>query len=247
MPPNTYRVVIVDDEPLARRGVRARLRGEPDFVVVGECASGEEAVETIASTVPDLVFLDIEMPGMNGFDVVAGVGATMPPVIFLTAYAQYAVPAFDIAAVDYLLKPLDRDRLARALDRARWLIKARSTQGPIAADAARVPPLERFWVKTHTGVVLVPVDEVDWIAAEGDYARLHTRDRSYLVSDSLTSLEGRLPPTFVRIHRSTIVNHTRVMEVRPHGALDHDVRLNTGTELRLSRTYYRRLIARVRI
>ena len=244
----TYRVVIVDDEPLARRGVRARLRSEPDFVVVGDCGSGEEAVDTIAATAPDLVFLDIEMPGMGGFDVVSKVGDAMPSVIFLTAYAQYAVPAFDIAAVDYLLKPLDRDRLARALERARWTIQARKAHfaQPASEKGARVEPLERFWVRTRSGVVLVPVDEVDWIAAEGDYARLHAGSRSYLVSDSLASLEERLPPAFVRIHRSTIVNHTRVTELRPHGPLDRDVRLTSGAELRLSRTYYRRLVSRMR-
>jgi two-component system, LytTR family, response regulator len=244
----TYRVVVVDDEPLARRGVRARLRSEPDFVVVGDCGSGEDAVEAIAAAAPDLVFLDIEMPGMGGFDVVSKVGIAMPPVIFLTAYAQYAVPAFDIAAVDYLLKPLDRDRLARALERARWTIQARKAHAAHASSdkPARSEPLERFWVRTRTGVVLVPVDEVDWIAAEGDYARLHAGSRSYLVPDSLASLEERLPPTFVRMHRSTIVNHTRVIEVRPHGAMDHQVRLKSGVELKLSRTYYRRLKSVVR-
>jgi two-component system LytT family response regulator len=241
----SYRVVIVDDEPLARRGVRARLRRAPDFLIARECASGEEALAAIDAVAPDLVFLDIEMPGMSGLDVAARLGDRMPPVVFLTAYAQYAVPAFDIAAIDYLLKPLDGDRFERALDRARVAIDARRARTPVD-DVRAAPPIERFWVKTRTGVLLVPVDDVDWIAAEGDYARLHAGARSYLVAESLTSLEERLPGAFVRVHRSSIVNHGRVVELSPRGALDHRIRLSTGAELRVSRTYYPRLVARVR-
>ena len=167
---------------------------------------------------------------MGGFDVVATVGSRMPPVIFLTAYAQYAVPAFDVAAVDYLLKPLDRDRLSRALERARRTIEIRRAQPTAPMDSA-VAPLDRFWIRTRTGMVLVAVDDVDWIAAEGDYARLHAGARSYLIHDSLTSLDGRLPGSFTRIHRSTIVNHRRVVAVRPRGGLDHVVELRNGAVL----------------
>ena len=169
--------------------------------------------------------------------------AQMPPVIFLTAYAQYAVPAFDIAAVDYLLKPLDRSRLSRALERAQQTIENRRASA--ATGERPAPALDRFWVRTRSGMVLVAVDDVDWIAAEGDYARLHTRERSYLIHDSLTSLEGRLPASFTRIHRSTIVNHRRIVAVRPRGGRDHLVELSTGAELRLSRTYYRRVRTKV--
>jgi two-component system LytT family response regulator len=238
----THRVLIVDDEPLARRGVRARLRRHPDFVVVRECGDGETAVEAIRGLRPDLVFLDVEMPGMSGLDVVQAVGeGRMPATVFTTAYARYAVDAFGAAAVDYLLKPLDPDRFERALARARWTLAARSTSG--GASLARPdPPLERFWVKTRTRVVLVAVDDVDWIQAEGDYARLHVGAQSYLVPDSLAGLEVRLPGTaFVRIHRSTIVNVRRIAGLVPAGNLDHRVHLVGGVELRLSRTYYRRL------
>jgi two-component system LytT family response regulator len=244
----THRVVIVDDEPLARRGVRGRLRRHPDFVVVRECGSGETALEAIRGLRPDLVFLDVEMPGMSGLDVVRALGEDrMPATVFTTAYDRYAVDAFGAAAVDYLLKPLDPDRFERALARARRALAARRAAGGATFAGPEPPPLERFWVKTRTGVVLVAVDDVDWIQAEGDYARLHVGARSYLVPDSLTALEVRLPGTvFARIHRSTIVNVRRIAGLVPAGNLDHRLLLVGGAELRLSRTYYRRLVGLLR-
>jgi two-component system LytT family response regulator len=239
----SYRVVLADDEPLARRGIRARLRRHPDLVLVRECRNGEEASAAIAELRPDLVFLDVEMPGISGLEVVRAVGeAAMPPTIFVSAYARHAVEAFGAAAVDYLVKPVEPERFERSLARARWTLEARRATGapapPLAAEAALV---ERFWVKTRTGVVLVPVEDLDWIQAEGDYARLHVGERSYLIPDSLVSLEGRLPHLrFVRIHRSTIVNLRRVVALEPRANLDHAVRLTTGALLRLSRTFYRR-------
>jgi two-component system LytT family response regulator len=239
----TYRVLIVDDEPLARRGVRAHLRAVPDVDVVGDCASGHEALRAIGTVAPDLVFLDIEMPDMTGFDVIDQLGPGMPAVIFLTAYARHAIRAFDVAAVDYLLKPLNPERLSRALERARPVITARRTRGsPHTAAAAE--PFERFWVRVKGEVILVPVTAVRWISSEGDYVRLHTADRSHLIPGSLSSLEVQLPAAFCRIHRSTIVDVTRVATVKPMG-VDHMVRLRSGAELRVSRTFYRRLIARL--
>jgi two-component system LytT family response regulator len=242
----THRVVVVDDEPLARRGVRARLRRYPDFVVVRECASGEEAVAAIRRLQPDLVFLDVEMPGMSGLDVVRAVGQALPPTVFTTAYAEYAVEAFGAAAVDYLLKPLDADRFERALSRARWTIEARRRTGATGDAAPAAPPLERFWVKTRGRVVLVAVEDVDWIEAEGDYARLHVGAQSHLLSSSLTRLEARLPSSFLRIHRSALVSLPRVRTLVPRSNLDHEVVLCTGARLRLSRTYYRRFAAALR-
>jgi two-component system LytT family response regulator len=250
-PQTPYRVVIADDEPLARRGVRARLCRNRAFTVECECATGEEAIAAIKELSPDLVFLDVQMPGISGIDV-ARVTANrrLPAIIFTTAYAQYALSAFEAHAIDYLLKPLDDVRFARALERAQWLIEASAnTTGAHGATAHPGPeaPLERFWVKTCGKVVLVPVSDVDWIAAEGDYARLHVRERSYLINASLTGLEPRLAAAnFVRIHRSTIVNVARVAELRPHLNQDHIVRLTSGVELKLSRTFYRRFIEHLR-
>ena len=245
-----YRVVIADDEPLARRGVRARLSRNADFSVERECATGEETLAAIRELSPDLVFLDVQMPGISGIDVArATANRRLPAIIFTTAHAQYALSAFDAYAIDYLLKPLDDGRFARALERARWLIEASANAGD-TAPAASEPheaPLERFWVKTCGKVVLVPVSDVDWIAAEGDYARLYVRDRSYLINASLTGLEPRLAAaSFVRIHRSTIVNITRVSELRPHLNQDHIIRLTSGIELRLSRTFYKRFTEHLR-
>jgi two-component system, LytTR family, response regulator len=236
----TYRVLVVDDEPLARRGVHAYLRAVPDMVVVGDCPGGREALSAIGTATPDLVFLDIEMPDMSGFDVVDTLGPDMPPVIFLTAYARHAIRAFDVAAVDYLLKPLNPERLSRALERARSIIDTRRTRSTGAVLAA-VEPIERFWVRTRGEVILVPVTSVRWISSEGDYVRLHTGDRSHLVPGSLAALEAQLPSTFTRIHRSTIVDVRRVTAVKPIG-VDHVVRLQCGVELRVSRTFYRRLV-----
>jgi two-component system, LytTR family, response regulator len=251
----SYRVLIVDDEPLARRGIRVRLRGYPEFSVERECVSGNEAVSAIAELKPDLVFLDVQMPGMSGLDVARTIGASdLPIVVFTTAYDQYALEAFEAHAIAYLLKPLDDVRFARAVNRARTLIegsigerdKARM-QAMLSHRTSREPSLERFWVKTCGKVVLVPVGEVDWIGAEGDYARLHVADKSYLINESLTSLEDRLAPShFARIHRSTIANLRRVAELRPHLNQDHVMRLTTGVELRLSRTYYQRVVERMR-
>jgi two-component system LytT family response regulator len=250
--PVTHRVLIVDDEPLARRGLRACLQRSKDFAVSAECGSGEEALHAIRTLKPDLVFLDIEMPGIGGFEVVERLrGGLAPLVIFTTAYARYAVEAFDVAATDYLLKPIDPDRLSRALSRAREALAPRGA-GPertaAAAPAREAPPLlERFWVHTRGSIELVPVDDVDWIQAEGDYVRLHVRERSYLVSESLSSLEEQLPPsTFLRIHRCAIVNLRRVTEVRRRSNMDCEVRLSTGAAVRLSRTYYSRFVETIR-
>jgi two-component system, LytTR family, response regulator len=242
----SHRVIIVDDEALARRGVRAHLRRHPGFVVVRECENGEEAVAAIRESAPDLVFLDVEMPGLSGLDVLRQVGDEgMPPTIFTTAYAHYAVDAFGAAAVDYLLKPLDAERFARALRRARWTIEARRRTGAPPDPQADPTPIVRFWVKTRSRVVLVAVDDVDWIEAEGDYSRLHVGEHGYLVPDSLAALESRLPSAFLRIHRSAIVNLTRVESLVPRSNLDRRVLLTTGAVLRLSRTYYRRFRAAV--
>ena len=249
------RVLIVDDEPLARRGVRVCLAAAPDTEVVGECADGESAVAQIAALAPDLVFLDVQMPGVDGFGVLARVPpAHWPLVIFLTAHEQHALRAFDAHALDYLLKPVDDDRFALALDRARRRLADRSAGEILArlgtmlrahggATAPTGPYLERFAVKNGTRTVFVPAEAVHWISAEGDYAGLHVAaGRTHLLRTSLNELERRLDPArFARVHRSAIVATAQVREVQALSSRDYLLRLADGGELRMSRHYRDRL------
>lgn len=259
------RVLIVDDEPLARRGIRARLDRLTDFEVVGECASGRDAVWAIGSHDPDLVFLDVQMPELDGFGVIEAVGADrMPYVVFVTAHDEFAIRAFDTYALDYLLKPIETKRFEQTLDRVREEIKE-DWHGQLGRRlAAMVPefagaqtrapdrdpdsfpatggPVERLAAKSGGRVTLIPVEEIDWIEAEGNYARLHVGEKAHLVRERLTSLEHRLDPNrFVRIHRSVIVRLDRIRELRPHMNREYVVVLRDGTELKLSRTFRDRL------
>ena len=260
MSTSAIRVMIVDDEPLARRGVRVCLAGEGDVEVVAECADGEDAVRRIAQLAPDLVFLDVQMPGMDGFGVLARVPRERwPLVIFLTAHEQHALRAFDAHALDYLLKPVDDDRFALALGRARQRLKecraseALSRVGALLLEHGGVAPtsaaasaayLERFAVKSGARTIFVPVEEVIWISAEGDYAGLHVvGGRVHLIRNSLTVLERKLDPAkFARVHRSVIVSKAQVREVQTLSSRDYLLRLTNGSvELRMSRNYRDRL------
>jgi two-component system LytT family response regulator len=231
---------VADDEPLARKRLRSLLRGRPEIELTAECATGREAVAALQQSSTDLVFLDIQMPDLSGFGVLEELGAgDMPPVIFVTAFDDYALDAFEVAAVDYLLKPFDDERFEAAL--ARGLERARERrQRP---DGPRPRHWRRFAVSRGGRKLLVPVEEVDWIEGEGSYVRLHTRKRQeLLLRDSLRHLEAALDPgQFVRIHRSTIVRIAAVRELRPlfHG--DHRVVLHDGRELRLSRSHHHQL------
>jgi len=241
----TRTVVIVDDEPLARRGVRARLHSFEELEIAAECPDGESAVETIRKLSPDLVFLDVQMPGMTGFDVLKALdGTRLPVVIFLTAYDTYALRAFEVHALDYLLKPIDDERFKAAVGRALRQLSLETAE----SLESRLKSLllhqeagtfaERFAVKTGRRVVFVHTDEIDWIEAAGDYASLHVGRRTHLVRETLQNLEKRLDPTrFVRIHRSTIVATSRVHEMESLPNHEFRVRLADGTELRASRTY----------
>ena len=260
MSASVIRVLIVDDEPLARRGVRVCLADKTDVEIVAECAGGEDAVQQITRLAPDLVFLDVQMPGLDGFGVLARVPRERwPLVIFLTAHEQHALRAFDAHALDYLLKPVDDDRFARAWERARQRLKecraseALSRVGallrehgdpvPSTAAAANVF-LERFAVKSGTRTILIPVEEVVWISAEGDYAGLHVADgRVHLIRQSLAELEKKLDPArFARVHRSVIVSKAQVREVRTLSSRDYLLRLADGVgEIRMSRNYRGRL------
>ncbi len=241
----TRTVVIVDDEPLARRGVRARLASFSELEILEECADGESAVDAIRRVSPDIVFLDVQMPGMTGFDVLKALGDTrLPAVIFLTAFDTYALRAFEVHALDYLLKPIDDERFNAAVSRALKqlsLEKAESLESRLRSlldQQGDGSIAERFAVKTGRRVVFVHADEIDWIEAAGDYASLHVGRRTHLVRETLQSLEKRLDPTrFVRIHRSTIVATNRVHEMESLPNHEFRVRLADGTELRASRTY----------
>ena len=250
----TLRVLIVDDEPIARRRLKALLKGEtvrlgsgPSSVeVVGESEDGGSALEAIRRLRPELVFLDVQMPGLDGFDVIELLKPDeCPAVIFVTAYDQYAMRAFDVHAVDYLLKPFERGRLRKALARAAALAGPDiSSRLHALVDTVRAAqPLRRFLVKSPGRTYAVRVDDLDALEAAGHYVELRTATATHLVRDSIGALERRLDPArFVRIHRSTIVNVDKVTEMRPAFHGEYEVVLTTGRRLRCSRTYAAALV-----
>lgn len=234
----SIRVLVIDDEPLARGGVRARLAGHPDFSLMGECADGPSALAALRTQPPDLAFIDVQMPGMNGLEVLESLPpAQRPLIVLLTAYEQFALRAFQLRALDYLLKPIDDERFADALDRARQALALRRVDRlPGQAVAPRYA--RRFEVRLGQRVQLVGAGAIDWIEAQGDYAGLHVGERMHLLREPLHKLAGRLDPTqFTRIHRSAIVRLDRVAELQALSNRDHLLRLRDGTPLRASRTY----------
>jgi len=242
------RALIVDDEPLARRGVAVRLQKCRDVEIVGECADGTSAVESILSLSPDVVFLDAQMPGMDGFEVLRALPKQdLPAVIFLTAYEQHAVRAFDVHALDYLLKPVDDERFAASVERARKLVDSASKTAMaerILRMLGRDPEkyVSRFTVRTGSRIQIVLAEDVEWIGAAGDYAELHTRGRSHLLRETMSSLEHKLDPAkFLRIHRSRIVRADRILELRSIENREFTVKLSDGSEHRSSRTYAEQL------
>jgi two-component system, LytTR family, response regulator len=244
------RTIIVDDEPLARDGVRLHLEDAPDVEIVGEAGSGEEAVSLIETMRPDLMFLDVQMPGLDGFGVLEAVGpAAMPVTVFTTAYDQFAVRAFDAHAVDYILKPWDPGRFRKALDRARSSIAARrrsqidDSLGSLLDELrSRTQYVERLVVRSGGRIVILRAAEIDWVEAASNYVRLHAGGRDYLLRETMTALEAKLNPAdFVRIHRSTIVRVDRIRELEPLFQGDYVVILTDGTRLTSSRGYRERL------
>ena len=246
------RALIVDDEPLAREGVRNLLQKDPQVEIVGECSDGVQAIETIRATKPDLVFLDIQMPEVSGFEVLEGVGVDeMPAVIFVTAYDKYALEAFQVHALDYVLKPIDPDRFAHAMSHAKVSVTQRNTSelaGKLSAlleghvKARRY--LDRIMVKSTGKISFLRTEEIDWIEAEGDYVCLHTQGKSHLVREKISELEQKLDPVcFGRIHRSTIINLNRMKEIQPLFSGEYVVIMNDGRKLTLSRTYRDKLFA----
>jgi two-component system LytT family response regulator len=244
------RTVIVDDEPLARERIRALLDDETDVEVVGECRDGDEAVETVRRQRPDLLFLDVQIPERSGFEVLEALGNDLSPVVvFVTAYDQYALQAFEVHAVDYLLKPFDEDRFKKALDRAREALR-RPRGGEVnerllsLLKDLKQPAayLDRLVVKSAGRLFFLRTEEVDWIESAGNYVCLHIGPESHLLRETMNGVEERLDPArFVRIHRTAIVNIDRVKELQPlfHG--EYQVVLRDGTQLTLSRGYRERL------
>lgn len=256
------RVLVVDDELHAREGILLRLKGYDALEVVGECASGEEAVRAIAELKPDLLFLDIQMPEINGFEVLRRVSADhMPIVVFVTAFDKFAVKAFDFHALDYLLKPIGEERFDETVRLALSRVKHRNLEayardlkqmvdgyldgleedayGITGLSPADGGHLDRIAVKVHDRIYVLRADEIDWMESGGDYVYLHADSRKHIVRQTLTSLESKMDPTrFVRIHRSIIVNVDRIKSLRANEHGDYEVYLDSGEKLKMSR-YYR--------
>jgi two-component system, LytTR family, response regulator len=254
--------LIVDDEELARRGIELRLEDHPDFKVVAQCANGREALEVIANEQPQLMFLDIQMPGMSGFDVVSHIPQeSLPIIVFVTAFDQYALNAFEAQALDYLLKPMNDVRFTQTLARVRTLIQQRAavaqreqvmgllanTRGTASLDEVSLKrdELNRTTdyavilpIREETDTVRVHVASIDWIDAAGDYMCVHASGRTYVLRETMKSLESILDPKmFQRVHRSTIVNISRVRRLRPHTNGEYFLTLEDGQEIKLSRSY----------
>ena len=246
----SVRVLIVDDEPLARERLRDMLKADRRVEIIGECVGGEQAIEAIQALAPDLVFLDVEMPGKDGFSVLEALDADrLPVVIFVTAYDQYAVRAFEVHALDYLLKPFDQERFDKALTRAVANIRNEKSENLTARILktleemkARPVHLERLVIKMNGHVYFVKTEEIDWLEAEGNYVRLHAGRESYLLRDTISALESQLDPRkFVRVHRSAIVNIDRIEELQPWFHGEYRILLGEGVQLTLSRSYRERL------
>lgn len=252
--PVKTRVIIADDEPLARARLRMLLAEEAWIDVIAECSDGPSTITAIEKFRPELVFLDVQMPGGSGFDVIESVGAgRMPFVIFVTAFDRYALRAFDVHALDYLLKPFDRDRFRDAVTRARERIE-RSSNGDlerrllaIVNDLKPAPqPLERFVIKSGGRVFFLRAEDIEWIEAAGNYVKLHVGAETHVFRETMNSLEARLNPSvFFRIHRSHIVNIERVRELQPWFNGEYVVFLTSGARLTLSRGYREKLQDRI--
>ena len=248
------RALIVDDEPPARAVIRKMLAEDADIEIIGECSNGIEAVKSICKLAPDLLFLDIEMPEMDGFALLAAFDESkIPAVIFVTAYNRYAVKAFEVSAVDYLLKPFDHERMATALQRAKANLREKTDEDRndsiielLQQIHAKEQTFDRFVIKQNGRVLLIPVEEVDWIESNGNYVLLHTVSGKYIIRETMKHIELRLDPQkFIRIHRSTIVNIDRIKELQIHFNEEHLVILKDGSQLVLSRRFREKLSQRL--
>jgi two-component system, LytTR family, response regulator len=249
--PSGIRAVIAEDEPASRLRLRNLLVRAPDIQIVAECLSGTDTIEMLERARPSVLFLDIQMPGCDGFEVLRAVPAAhLPVVVFVTAYDRYALRAFEVHAIDYLLKPFDDERFERALDRVRKHLRTRRTltrlqdrlhamlhrEAEQAAPPARVPP--RLPITVDGNLVFLPIPTITHVSAEGAYVRVHTVERTYLIREALASIERRLPADqFIRVHRSTIVNLDAIEAVEPLAHAEGRLRLTTGESAKTTRTY----------
>jgi two-component system LytT family response regulator len=253
MPPAPLRTVIVDDEPLARKRLVALLKDEPDIEVVGEAGSGTRAVSLVAAAKPHLMFLDVQMPGLDGFGVLRALAAPLPLVIFVTAHDEHAIRAFEVQAIDYILKPVVegrfRDAVRRAVDRVRCS-SADALSRQMASLLERLPTApapDRLAIKSGDRIVFVRFDDIDWVGVEGDYAQVHAGGVTHQVRETLGDLEHRLPPPrFVRVHRSCLVQADRIKTIQPWFKGDYVITLRDGTRLTSGRTYRERVQAMIR-
>lgn len=240
------RALIVDDEPLAREGLRRLLEQDEDFTCVAECGDGPAAVQAVREFLPDMLFLDVQMPEMNGFDVLRALDeSVLPIVIFVTAFEEHAIQAFEVHALDYLLKPIDTQRFHEALARVKAEIRNRGKRETISRILGMLGTLrapnqgtDRIMLKSGGRITFLRVEEIEWVEAQGDYVCLHTPGKKHLLREKISVLEEQLSPDrFLRIHRSTIVNVNRIKEMQPlyHG--DYAVLLHDGTRLTLSRSF----------
>lgn len=248
------RTLIVDDMPLARERIRMLLRTEQEIEIIGERADGDQAVEAIKNLKPELVFLDVQMPGLDGFGVVEKIGVErMPVVVFVTAYDEFAIKAFEVSALDYLLKPFEEEQLNRAVKRAKGEIQKRQASDLnnhlrqlLAAVKPETKYLKRLVVKTAAQTILVQTEDIDWIGAAGNYLELHVGKETYLVREQISRIELNLDPEkFARIHRSTIVNLDRIKTLHPLFNGDHITVLRDETKLNMSRSFYGKLLLRL--
>ena len=244
MTTDSLRVVVVDDEPLARAVVREYVGAHPGVEIVAECANGFEAVKVVSELSPDLMFLDVQMPKLSGFEVLELIGRNVP-VIFTTAYDQYALSAFEVHAIDYLLKPFSAERFAEALARARERLAARETM-PVEAlvneTRHKQTPLERVLIRDGSRVHVLPIDKIDYVEAQDDYVAFHSEGKSFLKDQTLAAVEALLDPLrFVRIHRSYLLNIDRIARVELYAKDSRVAILRDGAKLPVSRAGYARL------
>jgi two-component system LytT family response regulator len=244
------RTLIVDDEQLARERLLSLLEGDPDIEIIGECSSGKEAIAAMKTESPDLVFLDVQMPEGDGFEVLESIDFhTMPIVVFVTAYDQYAIQAFDVHALDYLLKPFDQNRFERALIRAKSEVVLRNNTNVnqkllsmLEHIESHKKNLDRILVKSSGKVFFLKFDEIDWVESAGNYVKLHVGTESHLLRETMSEMERKLGnDKFVRIHRTVIVNLDRIKELQPWFNGEYIVILNNGTKLTASRGYKKKL------